>query len=1332
MLQANQRDPESVPSSERFYVAGIGASAGGLEAFLELLRALPPHTGMAFVVVQHLEPNYESQLAEILARATSMPVVQAEEGMSVERDHVYVIPPNKVMIIRDGALHLAPRSKSDKPHYPIDIFFESLATDQGPNAVAIVLSGGASDGAQGIRAIKRKGGITFSQDEQSAKSGGMPHSAIATGAVDFVLPPAKIAGELAKIKFNPYVTIPVEQLEEPIAALETDGELQKILSLVQRATSVDFSQYKQSTIRRRIGRRLVVHHLDTLGAYVEYLEAHPDEIDDLYRDLLISVTAFFREPKMFQALTQAIAHYAASRSGDEPFRLWVPGCATGEEAYSIAITAFEVLEASRKDIALQVFGTDISESAIDRARAGVYPERMQEDISPERLRRFFSRSDSGFRISQQIRECCVFARHDLTSDPPFSHLDLVSCRNVFIYLSSALQQRVLPALHYSLKPGGLLVLGSAETIGNRSDLFAVLDGDNRIYSKKTVQGRFLMEPKAVSPQEPLPMIGASPSISRIAVPALAELEVRAARILRDLYAPPGVLIDANLQVLEFHGQTGFYLAHAAGDTNLNLLRLVRESLVYPLRKAVDAAQSSKQPVHESGIEVEHDGETRTVQLSVIPISDESRSCLVLFEEDSPTRSGRPAGTPGRSEESGALELQLTHAERELAQTRDYLRKISEQYEATTEELRAANEEARSSNEELQSTNEELRTAKEELQSSNEELTTINDELKHRNRELDVTTNDLSNILNAATIPIAMVGMDLRLRRFTPAAERLIGLASSDIGRPMADIPHTLQVPSLSEMLLETIQTLGVQQRRIQDRQGRWYTLFIRPYRTIDDRIDGAVVTLLDIDESVRALEQAELARSLADGIVETVQHPLLVLDADLRVARANGAFYKTFGVRPEETLQQSIDDLGNGQWKIPELRRLLEQAMLRDVPFRDLDLTHDFPQIGRKTMRLNGRRITSPGSAASSVLLAIEDVTERQEAAEIQYRWLFESAKEGVIVLESPSGRVVDVNPYLLDLARYPKAEFLGRSFSELPLFLASEEMRRLVPETVQNGIAHFDSVPLRARDGREAVVSIVSNAYRVKERALIQVNIRDVTERRRNEEALRQTNLDLQQFAFAASHDLQEPLRTITSFLELFQRENEGKLGAQADQQIQHITSAAIRMRQLVLDLLGYAQAVRADLKVTDVHLEAVLAAAILNLQLAIQSSHANITFDPLPVVSADETQMLRLLQNLISNSIKYHGGEPPRIHLSARQAGPEWIFSVKDNGIGLDPKYADQIFTVFKRLHGREYPGTGIGLAVCKRIVERHGGRIWVESKVGEGATFYFSLPERKQKPL
>ncbi|MBZ5603732.1 MAG: PAS domain S-box protein [Acidobacteriia bacterium] len=1314
------QNSEPVRSDQRFRVVGIGASAGGLEALLELFGALPANTGIAFAVVQHLEPHHESQLAVILSRATQMPVVQAQEGQSLERDHVYVIPPNVVMVVEQGVLHLAPRPTSARPHYPIDTFLESLAADKGPDAIGIVLSGSASDGAQGIRVIKAAGGTTFSQDERSAKYGGMPHSAIATGAIDFILPPQGIAQELVKVDSHPFLTAPLQQLEEPVEGSEENGDLAAILERLKVATQVDFTAYKLSTIRRRVGRRLVVNHLGTLREYRDYLDAHPGEVHELYRDILISVTSFFREPLMYEALSKVMLEYLMTRNDEGAFRIWVPGCATGEEAYSLAMVALEICKKSGKDYPLQIFGTDISESAIERARSGTYTEKVAADIPEERLERFFTRVDSGFRIKREVRDCCIFALHDLTSDPPFSQMDMVSCRNVFIYLSAALQQRVLPALHYSLKPSGLLVLGSAETVGNRSDLFGIANHEHKIYSKRPGPAGLTMELRAShhGKDVPAPSLMNSPGMR---TPAPADLEARSARILRDLYAPAGVLINDGMQILHFHGQTGFYLEPVSQDAGANLLRVAREELVMPIRKAVASALAQKQPVNETGIQVRNNGQSREVNVRVVPLSDESRACLVLFEDQVNRGQGTAAQAGGHDPGAAALELGIV--QRELDQTKDYLRKIIEQHDAITEELRAANEEVRSSNEELQSTNEELRTAKEQLQSANEELTTVNDELQHRNKDLSLASNDLSNILSATTIPILMVGLDLRLRRFTPAAERLLGLIATDIGRKITDIHFTIQVADLGDWLQETLRDLSLQLRKVQDREGRRFDLYIRPYRTIDERIDGAVLTFIDVDDVTRALEAAEEARQYADGIVETVQHPLLILDSDLRVKRATRAFYSTFGVRPEETLERTIDDLGEGQWNIPELRRLLEQALIRDLPFRDFEVTHEFPQIGRRIMRLNARRLTD--ASRTVLLLAIEDVTDRQESAEIQYRRLFESAKDGIVVLNSPSGTVMDVNPYFLELSRYSMADLLNKPFREIPPFLEDEKTRRLVPETIEKGATRYDSVRLCGRDGRELTVDIVANNYRVKEQSFIQVNIRDVTERRRDEDRLRHANLDLQQFAFAASHDLQEPLRTITSYLELLKGDFQGKLGADADQYIGFILAAVDRMRQLVLDLLGYSQVVRADLKVALVTVEAALSSALMNLQLAIQSSEARITFDSLPAVYMDETQLVQLLQNLIGNSIKYRGAEPPRIHISAREAGAEWIFSVRDNGVGIDMRYAGQIFAVFKRLHGASHPGTGIGLGICKKIVERRGGRIWVESEVGKGSTFYFTVP-------
>ena len=1322
--------PESMEErSGHFPVTGIGASAGGLEACIDLLSALPPRTGMAFVLVQHLEPHHESHLAEILSRSTAMPVLQVEDGMEAERDHVYVVPPNSMLTIKNGILRLSPRSESSNQYYPINHFFVSLAEDQGTSAIGVILSGSASDGAQGLRAIKCAAGTTLCQDEASAKYGGMPHSAIATGIVDFVLPPREIAAELARIGSHPYVTSGIESAEDIAEFSRSQADIKTILSLVRNATKVDFSQYKQNTIRRRIARRMLVHNLPSPLDYLNYLNSHPAELDDLYRDILICVTQFFRDPAMYEGLGRALAVLLPKCDQNIPFRIWVAGCATGEEAYSLAIVVSEAIALTGLPISIQLFGTDISDSAIDRARAGVYPEAIQQEVSSVRLSKFFTRTDAGYQISRSIRESCIFARHDLTRDPPFSQLNLVSCRNLLIYLGNTAQQKVLQALHYSLRPDGLLVLGSAESLGNRTDLFTALDGDNKIFRKRFSPGRStvtLPDPQSADNTSQTPAAtdpgGASPP--------LAQIENRATRILRDLYAPPGVTVNDAMQILHFHGQTSLYLEPPSGEASLSLFRVAHQSLVFALRKAVDTAAARNSAVHEDGIRFDRGGNIREITIRVVPITELGmRYYLILFEDRGVRQ--KPAALAGATPATEGVDGQGQPESRELSETREYLRKVIDQHEVAIEELRAAHEEVQSSNEEMQSSNEELRTAKEELQSSNEELITVNEELKNLNEALGAANNDLTNVLNAVNIPIVMVGMDLRVRRFTPAADRLLNTVASDIGRLISDVHYTVQVPGMAAMLLAALETLTVQQTTAQNREGRWYSVTVRPYRTTDDRIDGAVITFIDIDDVTRALERAEAARDFAEGMVETIQHPLLVLDHELRVRRATSAFYKTFHVAPEETQGQKLFSLGDGQWNIPRLRTLLEEALMRDVPFRDLDVDHSFPEIGHRTMRLNGRRISGRDRQFHTILLAIEDVTERKEAAEIQYRRIFESAKDGIVVLDGTSGHITDVNPYFLELTRYPREELLGRSFWEIAPFRKAEEGRRLMPEVLEKGIARYDSVRLQAQDGRFLIVEMVANCYRVRELVLVQVNIRDVTQRRQAEEDLRRSNLDLQQFAFAASHDLQEPLRTVINQVQLLQKQYQSKLGPEADIMIDFITSASDRMRQMVLDLLSYAQTARADIVIAPVNVEGVLAMALANLQLAIENTGARVTFDHLPTVLMDQTQLLQLLQNLIGNALKYRGPEPPRIHLSAQAAGKEWRFCVEDNGLGIDPQYHEHIFTVFKRLHGPEYPGTGIGLATCKRIIERHGGRIWVESEPGKGAKFFFTARAAGEEP-
>ncbi|MBV8819632.1 MAG: hypothetical protein JO022_14830, partial [Acidobacteriaceae bacterium] len=655
-----------------------------------------------------------------------------DDGVKVEPDHVYVIPPNTSIELQDGSLRLVQREPG--LHLPIDIFFRSLAQVQGSRAIGVVLSGNASDGSLGVRAIKAECGITFAQDEATARFGGMPRSAIATGAIDYVLTPAEIGKELGRLARHRFLVAATPGVAESETLPDDDGHLKRILTMVQLATKVDFSQYKRTTIQRRVGRRMMVLRLETLADYANYLQRTPAELGELYKDMLISVTSFFRDPETFDALLQQLKPAVEERLlRHEPIRLWVPGCATGEEVYSLAIRVHEFMLDQQCSLRIQIFGTDISEPALDRARQGLYGASIADDVSEQRLRRFFNKVDGGYQISKMIRECCVFARHDLTRDPPFSRLDVVSCRNVLIYLDAKAQRKVLPTFHYALNPTGLLMLGGAESTASASDLFALVDRVHHIYARKAVPTRLVLDLSTGTQQID------SPAATRGEGPAVTDLHKRLDRVIQARYSPDAVVVNSELQIIQFKGHTAPYLDPTPGEANLNLLRMVKESLVVPVRRAVQKASEGEAVIRDSGALVEIDGKQEEVGIEVSPIvlGGAQRYYLIVF-----TRTTRepyhhatdlPKAKGSGGEESGATDVLLS--QRQLSEAREYLRTVREEYEANAEELRAANEEARSANEELQSTNEELGTTKEELQSANEELTTVNEELHNRNREL---------------------------------------------------------------------------------------------------------------------------------------------------------------------------------------------------------------------------------------------------------------------------------------------------------------------------------------------------------------------------------------------------------------------------------------------------------------------------------------------------------------------------------------------------------------------------------------------------------------------
>ncbi len=980
--------PPGISDNASFPIVGIGASAGGLEAFTQLLKALPGDTGMAFVLVQHLAPTHASALAEILSRATKMPVTEVQDEPTVEPNHVYVIPPARSMIIAGDTLQLLPREGAGI-HRPIDQFFRSLAAEWRHRAIGVVLSGTATDGTLGLEAIKAEGGITFAQDA-TAQHDGMPHSAIASGCVDFVLAPEEIAGEIVRIGHHAYeigeksgewrVASDAKKNPGSNSLATRDSPLVTLLQLLHSSTGVDFNHYKFNTLYRRITRRMVLQKLDDLSQYVEFLQKTPVEVEALYQDILISVTSFFRDPESFEALKRVVfPRLLKERTRHEPVRIWTLGCSTGQEAYSLAMAYMEAADTVGSPAPLQVFATDLNATNVERARAGVYPKEIAQDVSPERLRRFFTAGDFGYRISKTIRDACVFSRHNVLADPPFSRIDVISCRNLLIYMEPVLQQKIVPLLHYALKPAGCLWLGGSETIGGYRNLFEAEDAKHRIYIKKpassTDRGHFALQHNR-APRAPFVPFTARP------VDGTVDLHKEADRILLTKFAPPGVVVSAHLEILQYRGDTGPFLTPAPGKASFSLLKMLREGLLVGVRAAILRAGKEESTVRDEGLRVKSNGSYHEVAIEVIPLgsgearvtSGEKRSggFLVLFEDRSgEQKSGEQDDPSSLATHHSPLTTQL---EQELVATRDYLQSLIDEQEAANEELQSANEEVQSANEELQSTNEELETSKEEIQSSNEELATVNDELNDRNAELNRVNNDLVNLVASIQSAVVMLGPDLRIRRFTPSAERLLNLIPSDVGRHLIDIKFNLDgLPDLASLLTAVLDTAGASECEVRDKQGRWYSLRLRPYRTVDNQIDGVVVMLVDVNAIKRVHEYTQ-------SIVATVREPLLVLDKDLRVQSASRSFYETFRAAPEDTTNRQLFDLGNGQWDIPDLRRLLVEVLPLENDVTDFEVEHEFEKIGRKSMRLNARRLIQTADEAPLILLAIEDITERKQA----------------------------------------------------------------------------------------------------------------------------------------------------------------------------------------------------------------------------------------------------------------------------------------------------------------------------------------------------------------
>ena len=1295
-------------------LVAVGASAGGLSPTVELLRHLGPEPGVAVVIVHHLDPAHASSLADILARVTALPVQTVADGMPAKVNHVYVVPPNFSLGITYGFLKLTPRPETTGLYLPINHFFESLAADTTVHALAVVLSGTGADGTIGLEAIKRSGGITFAQDA-TAEYPGMPVSAISTGLVDFVLPADSMAEELIQHAAS---------WPAPPTTEDDSADLLRISSAVRKSSDIDFTNYKRTTLRRRVARRIAVHRLSSLSDYADLVERSPEEARALSDDVLIHVTSFFRDPETFAALkATAFPRLLTNRSPEACVRVWVPGCSTGEEVYSIAMSLLEFLgDGNRREIPIKLFGTDVSAAAIDKARAAKYPTSIEHEVSPERLRRFFTNTDGRYQISKSVRDLCVFARQDATRDPPFAGMDLVSCRNLMIYLGSSLQDRLLPMFHYALKETGVLVLGSAETI-RAFPGFTPLDAKNRIYARTSAAPPFVFDATNRGAVELAPR-GLSIA-ARISIPQDVHREVD--RLIIAEFSPPAIVITEDLAIVEFRGRTGPFLEPAAGVASFDLLRMVREEIRLSLRQTIEEARVKQIACRRMA---QTNGPSpRSIELEVIPFrvrSTPQRFFVVLFREARPVEvEDVPKGVVGSP---GVVDTQLLQ---ESAATREYLQSVIEQLEATNEEMQTVNEEVVSSNEELRSTAEELQMAKQELQAGNEELRTVNDEMKARTVEVIQLGDDLTNVLSSVAMPIVLLGRDSRVRRITQAAARVFNLTPADVGRPIGDVPSLVPAPDLARMIADVLERLGTVERTVQDVEGRWYQIMVLPYRTLDDRIDGTVIVAIDIDASKRGTLQLDQARRYAESIVDTLRVSLVVLAPDGRVRSANRTFLQVFGFVAKDIESRSLYELGRGEWNIPALRTRLGELGEGDT-LEGYRVERDVGDAGRRVFILNARRIQD----TPSILLVIEDITEKERAelalqqTEFEFREILTTAGEAILMTDA-AGRVVFANHSSARVFGFGQNEMVG-----LPVDALIPDWTREQPwhsstdaliEPSPRPDGHDRELCARRKDGTEFPIEIVLSSMLRESGALAVIFVTDVSRRRESDKRLRDYQDRLLRLAFntalveererrriaAEVHDqIGQSLALAQIKLTSMRDAIAGAPRATLDEAVALLAQSIIDTRTLIFDLSP------------PVLYELGLKEALSWLVEEVEKRHGvlvELVDDSVnkPLDDMSAALVFRAVRELLTNVFKHAGARAAKVSL--RRDGADVEITVEDHGVGFE-------------LHnvGAHSSSGGFGLFSVREQIGRLGGTLEVVSAPGHGTRVSLRVPLKAGEPV
>jgi len=1335
------------PQEDGVPVVALGGSAGSLGALQTFFQATPADSGLAFVVVVHLAPEHESALAEILQRATPMPVRQVREAVRVEPNCVYVIPSAKELSLAHGRLRLSEPWPERAKRGTVDLFFRALADAQGLRASAIVLSGANGDGAIGLKRVKERGGLTIAQEPGEAEHDGMPRAAIATGMVDWVLPAAEMPERLLGF-YRQAERLRLPSEASPAEGSDAEAALREVLAFLRVRTGHDFNAYKRATVLRRLARRLQVNGLADLPSYVQFLRTHPGEAGALLQDLLISVTNFFRDPAAFQALDAEVPRFFHEKKGGDHVRVWVAGCATGEEAYSIAMLLAEHAAAQTSPPSIQVFATDLDEASLRAARAGLYPDTIAADVSEERLRRFFTPSPDGYRVNRALRETVLFAVHDVLRDSPFSHLDLVSCRNLLIYLNREAQGRALSLFHFALRPKGVLFLGSAESVDEASALFAARDKKHRLYARQAVERPVLppplpgaptrpgaleprLHPSLVKGRRPVPtaLTPASPEPGGLDEPSPFMWEALHFRAV-ERFAPASLLIDSEHRIVHLSARADRYLQFSRGQPSLELLRVVHPMLRLELRTALFRAVQTGKPAEVGGVPVELDGALRRVTLRVQPAERLVPGLLlVIFEEQMVTELEQLEAAPAPPAEPVSR-----HLEAELEQLKAQQRATVEEYEASLEELKSSNE---------------------ELQAINEELGTVNQELKARVEEVARANNDLQNLMAATDIATIFLDHQLRIQRYTPAAVKLFSLIQTDVGRPLADQRHRLDYASLDADAAQALEQLAPLEREVASAGSRWYLARLLPYRNAEDHVAGVVLTFVDITERKAAEEALRASEARLRLIVEGARdHAIFTVDIQGLVTSWNSGAEAILGYASAEIVGHSGDVIFT-----PEDRAGGTPQNERETARRAGHAEDERWYLRKDGSRFWGSGTMAPlpnGGRAPGFLKILRDLTAMHQAqlarrqAEERFRLLVHSVQDYAIILLNPGGRVTHWNEGAARLKGYAESEVLGRHVSMFypPEQVAAGRPQRQLQEAAAHGRSHEEDWRVRKGGerfwGDELIVSL-----RDEETGTLlgfAKICRDLTERKAAEDErarllaaeqaarkeAEEANRAKDRFLAALSHELRTPLTPIQ--LTLFALEQDAQFSAAARDALALIGRNVEVEAQLIDDLLDVSRVVHGKLELRPVPLDlhacvregleicrGDLAAKGLQVTVNLEASRPRLTGDP--------ARLRQVFWNLLQNAAKFtpEGGA---VTVRSRDlAGGGVAVEVADTGAGISPELLPRIFDAFER-GASNVPlalgGLGLGLAIAQAIVQAHGGRLLAASAgEGQGATFTVELP-------